>query len=223
MYSVFVKRLIQNLNEIMFIKTKQNGLQTVRHFSSNSNVNPKLDLEVNRIIWIDMEMTGLEVDKDKIMEIACLVTDADLNVVAEGPDIIIHQPKTILDNMNSWCKKQHKKTGLTQACLDSTVGLEDAENEILKFIKEHTSEKMSPLAGNSVYMDRLFLLKYMPRINDYLHYRIIDVSTVKELCRRWNPKIFDNAPKKNFTHRALSDIKESVEELKFYKSTFFKS
>ncbi|XP_072394616.1 oligoribonuclease [Diabrotica undecimpunctata] len=182
---------------------------------------PMLDLEVNRIVWVDMEMTGLNVDQDKIMEIACLVTDADLNIIAEGPDIIIHQPNSILNKMDAWCTKQHKKTGLTAACLNSKTQLEQAESEILNFVKKHVTEKMSPLAGNSVYMDRMFLIKNMPSLHNYLHYRLIDVSTVKELCRRWNSEVYKKAPSKQFTHRALSDIKESIEELKFYKENFF--
>ncbi|XP_028133136.2 oligoribonuclease, mitochondrial isoform X2 [Diabrotica virgifera virgifera] len=194
-----------------------------RFHSAMVNITPPmLDLEVNRIVWVDMEMTGLNVDQDKIMEIACLVTDADLNIIAEGPDIIIHQPDSVLKKMNAWCKKQHKKTGLTAACLNSMIHLEQAENEILDFVKQHVTEKMSPLAGNSVYMDRMFLIKNMPSLHNYLHYRLIDVSTVKELCRRWNLEVYKKDPSKQFTHRALSDIKESIEELKFYKENFFK-
>ncbi|KAG5891956.1 hypothetical protein JTB14_002228 [Gonioctena quinquepunctata] len=181
-----------------------------------------LDIEANRIVWIDMEMTGLDIDKDKIMEIACLVTDSDLNIIAEGPDVIIQQPESILNNMNEWCIQQHGKTGLTEACLKSSTTLEEAENEILNFISKYVTEKLSPLAGNSVYMDRMFLLKNMPKIHNYLHYRIIDVSTVKEMCRRWNPNLYSIVPKKEYTHRALLDIKESVDELRFYKNNFFK-
>lgn len=115
------------------------------------------------------------------------------------------------------------QTGLTQACLDSNTTLAQAESILLEFISNYTTEKMSPLAGNSVYMDRLFILKYMPKVHDYLHYRIVDVSTVKELCRRWNPTVYSNTPKKDLSHRALSDIRESIEELKFYRNSFFKT
>ncbi|KAL3277612.1 hypothetical protein HHI36_012954 [Cryptolaemus montrouzieri] len=183
----------------------------------------KHDLEMNRIVWIDMEMTGLNIEKDKIMEVACLVTDSDLNVIAEGPDIVIHQTEGVIENMNEWCQIQHKKTGLAEACLKSTVSLADAEHTLLRFIKEHITEKASPLAGNSVYMDRLFLRKYMENVDNYLHYRIIDVSTIKEVCRRWNPEIYKSVPEKNYEHRALNDIKESVQELRFYKENFFKA
>lgn len=180
-----------------------------------------LDLEVNRILWIDMEMTGLNIEIDKIMEVACLVTDADLNILAEGPSVIINHSESILNGMNDWCTKQHGKSGLTQACLKSQVTIEEAENRILDFVKKYSTERQSPLAGNSVYMDRLFLRKFMPKVDSYLHYRIIDVSTVKEICRRWNPKLYKKAPKKTFSHRALDDIKESINELKFYKEHFF--
>nr|CAH7747303.1 unnamed protein product [Callosobruchus chinensis] len=167
-------------------------------------------------------MTGLDIDKDQIMEIACMVTDSNLNIVAEGPDIIINHTQCTLSQMGEWCTKQHGKSGLTQRCLDSNITLVQAEQSILDFVKEHSAENASALAGNSVYMDRLFLRKYMPKVDNYLHYRIIDVSTVKELCRRWNPEVYKNAPKKEFSHRALQDIKESVQELKFYRDNFCK-
>ncbi|XP_045468433.1 oligoribonuclease, mitochondrial isoform X2 [Harmonia axyridis] len=184
---------------------------------------PNLDLEVERIVWIDMEMTGLDIEKDKIMEVACLVTDSNLNIIAEGPDLIINHPKEVLDTMNDWCKTQHAKTGLTEACLKSQTSIADAEKILLDFVKEHTTSKCSPLGGNSVYMDRLFLKKFLKNVDEHLHYRIIDVSTVKELCRRWNLEVYKSTPKKDFSHRALNDIKESVGELKFYKERFFKT
>ncbi|CAH1173505.1 unnamed protein product [Phaedon cochleariae] len=181
-----------------------------------------LDMGMNRIVWIDMEMTGLNVDQDKIMEIACLVTDSNLNIIAEGPEIIINQPKSILDSMDEWCIKQHGKTGLTEACLKSSISLKEAESSVLDFLCKHVEEKQCPLAGNSIYMDRLFLLKHMPKLHDFIHYRIIDVSTIKEICRRWNSRIFHAVPKKEYSHRALQDIKESVEELRYYRDNFFK-
>lgn len=187
-------------------------------------------------------MTGLNVDQDKIMEIACIVTDTELNIVAEGPEIIINQTKEALDNMNEWCIKQHGKvkseikfhsscsmesfsiqTGLTEACLKSQTSLEQAENSIMDFLRAHVTPNCSPLAGNSVYMDRFFLIKYMPKVHDYLHYRIVDVSTIKELCRRWNTPVYKSVPKKEFGHRALCDIKESIDELRYYKNAFFKT
>ncbi|XP_041979845.1 oligoribonuclease, mitochondrial isoform X2 [Aricia agestis] len=174
-----------------------------------------------RIVWVDLEMTGLDINKDHIMEIACLVTDADLNIVAEGPNVVIHQPREVLDQMGDWCKAHHGESGLTKDSLNSRISVEEAEKQILKFVSTHVPENRCPLAGNSVYMDRLFLYKYMPKFNSYLHYRIIDVSTVKELARRWCPKEYSNIPQKKFAHRGLSDIKESIEELKYYKDHVF--
>lgn len=178
-------------------------------------------LQSHRIVWIDMEMTGLDIEKDKIMEIACIITDGNLDIVAEGPNIILNVPKEILENMDDWCMKQHKKSGLTESSLLSNVTTEDAEKQLFKFIANHVVEKCSPLAGNSVYMDRLFLRKFMPKVDSYLHYRIIDVSSIKELCRIWNRDIYKNVPTKTLEHRALQDIRESVHELQFYKLNFF--
>ncbi|KAF5296760.1 hypothetical protein FQR65_LT10161 [Abscondita terminalis] len=175
----------------------------------------------SRIVWIDMEMTGLDIEKDRIMEVASAVTDSQLNVIAEFPSIILHVPDDILGIMNEWCIKQHKKTGLTELSQKSSTTIEEAENRLFKFVSSHTLEKCSPLAGNSVYMDRLFLRKFMPKVNSYLHYRIIDVSSIKELCRLWNKDVHRSCPEKNFQHRASEDIKESIAELQYYKSSFF--
>ncbi|XP_060586610.1 oligoribonuclease, mitochondrial-like isoform X2 [Ruditapes philippinarum] len=166
-------------------------------------------------------MSGLDVDKEHILEMACLVTDADLNIIAETEDLVIHQPDSVLDNMGEWCTKHHAESGLTEAVRNSKISLSDAEKEMLDFIREHTTGK-APLAGNSIHMDKLFLAKYMPKFTDYLHYRMIDVSTIKELSRRWYTKEFSNAPKKQLSHRALDDIKESIEELKYYRMNVFK-
>lgn len=184
--------------------------------------NTKVDI-AQRIVWMDLEMTGLDIENDHIMEIACLVTDAQLNVVATGPDIVINLPEVTLNKMNNWCKVQHGETGLTEACLKSDTSLAEAERIILKFVSNHVPEKICPLAGNSIYMDRMFLIKYMPKLNDYLHYRCIDVSTVKELAKRWYPREYSLIPQKKFEHRALNDILESVQELKYYKENIFKT
>ncbi|KAK3923056.1 Oligoribonuclease, mitochondrial [Frankliniella fusca] len=176
----------------------------------------------NHMIWIDLEMTGLNPEVDHIMEAACLVTDSELNVIGEGVDIIVHQPDSILDQMNDWCKDHHGQSGLTEACKRSKISLADAEESILSYLQKHTLKGASVLAGNSVYMDRMFLMKYMPKVNDYMHYRIVDVSCVKELCRRWAPKTYDGTPKKILAHRALEDVKESIQELKYYKNHLFK-
>ncbi|KAL0830376.1 hypothetical protein ABMA28_002562 [Loxostege sticticalis] len=176
-----------------------------------------------RIVWVDLEMTGLDIDKDHILEIACLVTDADLNVVATGPNLVIHQPDSILDNMNSWCVAQHGESGLTEASRKSPISITEAEKKVMEFVTSHVPEKKCPLGGNSVYMDRLFLRKYMPNLDSYLHYRIIDVSTIKELARRWFQKEYSSIPKKKFQHRSVDDILESIEELKYYRNNIFKA
>ncbi|KAG6445262.1 hypothetical protein O3G_MSEX003826 [Manduca sexta] len=176
-----------------------------------------------RIVWVDLEMTGLDIEKDHILEIACLITDADLNIVATGPDLIIHQPDDILNGMGPWCVAQHGESGLTEASRKSKVTVADAEKQVLEFVSAHASEKKCPLGGNSVYMDRLFISKFMPELNNYLHYRVIDVSTIKELARRWYQKEFSNMPQKKFEHRSMNDILESVQELKYFKENIFKS
>ncbi|XP_053604843.1 probable oligoribonuclease [Plodia interpunctella] len=176
-----------------------------------------------RIVWVDLEMTGLNVETDRILEIACLVTDADLNIVATGPNLVIHQPNSVLENMNQWCINQHGESGLTEASRNSKITLEEAENQILSFVQQHVPEKRCPIGGNSIYMDRLFLRKYMPKFNDYLHYRVIDVSTVKELAKRWYQKDFSSIPQKSFKHRTIDDIHDSIKELKYYKEHIFKS
>ncbi|KAL1935380.1 hypothetical protein VTP01DRAFT_4520 [Rhizomucor pusillus] len=174
----------------------------------------------NPLVWIDCEMTGLDISKDHLIEIAVLITDGDLNIVAEGPELVIHQPKEVMDNMNDWCKEHHGASGLTQAVLDSKVSTEDAKKQILEFLKAHIEKGEAPLAGNSVHADKRFLEKEMPELVDYLHYRIVDVSTVKELTRRWYPDIAKCVVKKN-CHRALDDIKESIAELKYYRHHVF--
>nr|CAB3265531.1 probable oligoribonuclease [Phallusia mammillata] len=171
------------------------------------------------LVWVDLEMTGLDIEKDLIIEMACLITDGNLNIIAESRDLIIHQPDFILDNMNNWCKQQHGKTGLTEAVRKSTTSVADAENEMVDFVKKFCPEKV-PLAGSSVHVDKKFLDKYMPKFTDCLHYRIVDVSSIKELAKRWYPYV--QPPTKNATHRAMSDIHESIKELKFYKTTLFK-
>ncbi|XP_023014858.2 oligoribonuclease [Leptinotarsa decemlineata] len=235
MVKIFIAPLLRTVNNARTSFKKYNYVDKLTSFMAESVKSPAManslnlntlaaskGTEVNRIVWIDMEMTGLDLDRDKIMEVASLITDSHLNIIAEGPEIVIHQPEDVLNNMNEWCLKQHGKTGLTESCLKSTTTLEQAEKLVLQFLTQHVNEKISPLAGNSVYMDRMFLMKYMPRVHDYLHYRIIDVSAVKEMCRRWNPKLYSLVPKKEYSHRALMDIRESVEELKFYKDNFFK-
>ncbi|XP_034539504.1 small fragment nuclease, partial [Notolabrus celidotus] len=175
-----------------------------------------------RMVWVDLEMTGLDIEKDQIIEMACIITDPDLNLIAEGPNLIIKQPDILLDGMSEWCKEHHGESGLTQAVRDSKISLEQAEYEFLSFIRQHTPPGQCPLAGNSVHADKKFLDKYMPQFMYHLHYRIIDVSTIKELCRRWFPEEYKMAPQKKASHRALDDIQESIKELQFYRTNVFR-
>lgn len=171
------------------------------------------------LVWIDLEMTGLDPETDHILEIASLVTDGDLNILAEGPEIIIHQPDEILNSMNEWCIKQHGESGLTERVRSSTITLKEAEKQTLKFIRKYTGRTKVPLCGNSIGQDRMFLLRYMPKITNHLHYRMVDVSSVKEMAVRWYPtfpKFFKKA-----THRAMDDIRESVAELQYYREKLF--
>ncbi|XP_075147429.1 putative oligoribonuclease [Haematobia irritans] len=174
------------------------------------------------IVWMDLEMTGLDVFNDKIIEIACLITDKDMNIIAEGPCLAINHPIEVFETMNDWCKKHHNQSGLVERCLQSKITTIKAEELIIDFFKHNIPRGKCSLAGNSVYMDRLFLRKEMPAIDNYMHYRIIDVSTIKELARRWNPEVLAGAPVKELKHRSLEDIRESIEELRYYRRAFFK-
>ncbi|KAI8993697.1 ribonuclease H-like domain-containing protein [Pilobolus umbonatus] len=166
-------------------------------------------------------MTGLDITRDHLIEIAVLITDGDLNVVSKGPSLVIHQPKEVMDNMNDWCIQHHGTSGLTKEVLESTLTAADAEKQVVDFLSQHIEKGVAPLAGNTVHEDKRFLYKEMPGIIEYLHYRIVDVSTVKELARRWHPSL--PGYKKQGEHRALGDIIESIEELKYYKETLFQS
>jgi oligoribonuclease len=174
----------------------------------------------NNMVWIDMEMTGLDPEKEKIIEVALIVTDGNLNILAEGPDLVIHQPATILKGMDAWNQEHHTKSGLLDAVKESTMTVKKAEQLLLEVMAEYCKPKKAPLCGNSVHHDRKFLARYMPKIDEYLHYRHVDVSTLKALIARWYPK--DKEPPKGKAHRALSDIRESIEELKFYRARYFK-
>lgn len=174
----------------------------------------------NRLVWMDLEMTGLDPQKNTILEIATLVTDNNLNVLAQGPEIIIHHPEAILESMNNTVQAMHKKTALWQKVVSSEISLEQAEQETLDFLHKHCSTGTAPLCGNSVSMDRFFLFHHMPRLYSFLHYRTIDVSTLKEIVARWDVDK-DGTFKKKKVHRALSDIEESIAELRYYKNKFF--
>ena len=168
----------------------------------------------NNLIWIDLEMTGLDVEECKIIEIAAIITDKDLNIIAEAEPIAIYQPDEVLETMNEWCIKTHGETGLTQRVKDSKTSLEEAELKILDFIKQYVPYQSSPLCGNSIWQDRRFLAKYMPKIDDYCHYRMLDVTSLKLLNEYWGDGEHFN---KKATHKALDDIQESIAELKFYR------
>uniref|UniRef100_B3P8E1 Probable oligoribonuclease n=2 Tax=Drosophila erecta TaxID=7220 RepID=B3P8E1_DROER len=174
------------------------------------------------IVWMDLEMTGLDIEKDKILEVSCIITDKDLNVKSEATCFAINHPQEVYDTMNDWCMEQHYKSGLVDRCKSSDVKPEQASNLVLSYLERNVPKRACPLGGNSVYMDRLFIRKCMPLVDDYLHYRIVDVSTIKELVRRWRPELLSSAPKKTFTHRSMDDIMESINELNYYKKNFFK-
>jgi oligoribonuclease len=174
------------------------------------------------LVWMDLEMTGLEPETDVIVEIATLITDDDLNIIAEGPDLVIHQSDEVLARMNQIVVDMHTKSGLLEAIKSSTITLEEAGAATLEFIRQHIPEARTiPLCGNSIGTDRRFLAKYLPEIENYLHYRSVDVSTIKELARRWYPKLGADRPNKGGTHRALDDIRASVNELAFYRERVF--
>jgi oligoribonuclease len=174
------------------------------------------------LVWIDCEMTGLDLGSDKLIEIAALVTDADLNVLGDGVDVVIHAEDAALAGMVDVVKQMHARSGLTEEVKRSTVDLATAEGIVLDYIRTHvTAANTAPLCGNSIATDRGFLSRDMPALDSYLHYRMIDVSSIKELCRRWYPRIYFGQPEKGLAHRALADIHESIRELKYYRQTAF--
>jgi oligoribonuclease len=175
------------------------------------------------LAWLDLEMTGLDPARHVIVEIATLVTDDELEIVAEGPDLVVHQPPEALAAMDDVVREMHTKSGLLPAIEASTTTLAEAGDATLGFLRSHIAEPGTvPLCGNSIGTDRRFLAVHLPAVEDFLHYRSIDVSTIKELCRRWYPEILPGAPAKVSTHRALDDIRESVAELRYYRSTAFR-
>lgn len=173
------------------------------------------------LIWIDLEMTGLDPDRDVIIEMATIVTDSDLNTLAEGPVIAIHQPEEILAGMDEWNTRQHGQSGLTQRVRESTVSMAEAEAQTLAFLEQWVPKRSSPICGNSICQGRRFLYRHMPRLEGYFHYRNLDVSTLKELAARWAPQVRESFKKGN-THLALDDIRESIAELRHYRDHFIK-
>lgn len=174
------------------------------------------------LVWMDLEMTGLDHTRDVIVEIATIVTDDELHVVAEGPDLVVHQPDDVLARMDPFVVEMHTRSGLLDAIRASTTTLEEAGDQTLAFIRQYVPEPRTvPLCGNSIGTDRRFLAQYLPAIENHLHYRSIDVSTIKELVRRWYPKVRQERPQKVGTHRALDDIRDSIDELRYYRERVF--
>ncbi|WP_026185013.1 oligoribonuclease [Salinispora vitiensis] len=174
------------------------------------------------LVWIDCEMTGLDLRGDKLIEVAALVTDPELNVLGEGVDVVIHTDEAALDKMPEIVATMHAKSGLTEEVRRSTIGLAEAEELVLDYITSHVKDpRTAPLCGNSIATDRGFLARDMPRLDNHLHYRMIDVSSIKELCRRWYPRVYFSQPKKGLAHRALADVRESIRELEYYRRTLF--
>ncbi|HEX6351710.1 oligoribonuclease [Actinophytocola sp.] len=174
------------------------------------------------LVWIDCEMTGLDLSKDALVEIAVVVTDSELNILDEGVDIVIHADDAVLDTMPDIVREMHANSGLTPLVRASTVTVAEAEAQVLDYVRKHVQDaRTAPLCGNSIATDRGFIARDMPALDAHLHYRMIDVSSIKELCRRWYPRIYYAQPDKGLTHRALADIKESIRELRYYRGTAF--
>jgi oligoribonuclease len=180
-----------------------------------------MTLDANNLIWIDLEMTGLDTASDKIIEIATIMTDAQLNILAEGPVLAIHQPDRVLAGMDEWNTRQHGNSGLIERVRKSTLTEADAEHQTISFLEEYVPAGASPMCGNSICQDRRFMARCMPTLEAFFHYRNLDVSTIKELVKRWAPNSL-NGFKKGGTHLALDDTRDSIRELRFYREHFFK-
>ena len=173
----------------------------------------------NNLIWIDMEMTGLVPESDRIIEVAIVITDGQLNTIAEGPVLVVHQPDAVMDAMDAWNRSTHKKSGLIERVKASTLDEAQVQAELIEFLQAHVPASASPMCGNSICQDRRFMARSMPKLEAYFHYRNLDVSTLKELAKRWKPEIMSGM-KKHGKHEALADIYESIEELKYYRQHF---
>ncbi|GIZ50670.1 oligoribonuclease [Noviherbaspirillum aridicola] len=191
--------------------------------ATETNIAPTKPVRPNEfnLVWLDMEMTGLDPDNDRIIEVAVVVTDSELNVIAEGPVFAIHQPDEVLDRMDAWNKGTHGRSGLIDRVKASTVTEAQAETELIAFLRQYVPAGKSPMCGNSICQDRRFMARGMPKLEAFFHYRNLDVSTLKELCKRWKPEIASGF-KKAQKHTALADIVESIEELRYYREHFIK-
>ncbi|VVC28116.1 Hypothetical protein CINCED_3A015305 [Cinara cedri] len=213
------KYLINHLKKINYTEiTKDSNISMFSKLKDNSITTHNIINDAQNIVWFDGEMTGLNADKHTLIEAAIIITDGQLNILAESPNIIIHQPDKVLENMEEWSKEHHALSGLTESVRQSNISIKQADQILYDFIKPFTPKGMCPLAGNSIYMDKIFIRKYMPKLESHLSYRLIDVSTLKELYKRWKPELLNEMPKKTFKHRALDDIRESLKELQFYKN-----
>jgi len=190
-------------------------------FQAPSAQNGKIVPNEFRLVWLDMEMTGLDPQKERIIEVAVVVTEPDLTIVAEGPVLVIHQADALLDGMDSWNRSTHGKSGLIEKVKASTLSEAQAEIELIGFLSKYVPAGKSPLCGNTVSQDRRFMFNYMPKLEQFFHYRTIDVSTLKELARRWKPELLKGFEKRS-KHEALADIYESIDELKYYRDSFIK-
>jgi len=175
------------------------------------------------LVWMDLEMTGLDPEKERIIEMATLITNANLELVATGPELVIHQPAEILAKMDEWNTHHHKESGLTERVTASTVTETDAEMQTLAFLQAYCAPRAVPLAGSSIHQDRRFLQKYMPKLEEFLHYRNVDVSTIKELVKRWYPAVIASCPPQGNRHRAMEDIQDSINEMRHYRKHAFRA
>jgi oligoribonuclease len=175
----------------------------------------------NRLIWIDMEMSGLDPDRDKVLEIAIVITDGELNTVVEAPVFVVHQGNEVIASMDDWNQKTHAKSGLIDRVKASTLSERDVEDRMVAFLADYVPKGISPMCGNSVHQDRRFMARHLPKLEQFFHYRNLDVSTLKELARRWKPQLLDGLTKHG-KHEALADIHESIDELRYYREHFIK-
>jgi oligoribonuclease len=185
------------------------------------NLNSSIASQDMRLVWLDMEMTGLDPEKERIIEVAVVVTEPDLTVVAEGPVLVVHQSEALLQAMDKWNQSTHGKSGLIERVRASVLTEDEVQTQLIAFLKQHVPTGKSPLCGNSVSQDRRFMYKYMPKLEQFFHYRTVDVSTIKELSRRWHPSLLKGFEKKS-RHEALADIYESIDELRYYREHFIR-